>query len=143
MMDDFNAMCGNIEEGLGTAQSTANTALSTAETARTAASGAQSTANTALAKANNAYSPDQMPYVVGSYVGTGIHQDIHIGFKAKFIIISGQTIETESPEVLLATGTMNTGLLVVHADYISVYPAKGYYPQIDLKGRTYHYIAFR
>lgn len=125
------------------AQTAANTAQSTADSATTAASAAQSTADTALAKATNAYSPNQKPYVVGSYVGTGNIMRIYIGFKPSFVIISGQTIEESSPAVLLATGPVNNGLIQFFIDYLELYPAVGYYPNIVLKGRTYRYIAFR
>lgn len=125
------------------AQTIASEAQLAANNAHAAADAAQSTATNALEKANSAYSPDQKPYVVGSYVGTGDFMRIRTGFRPSFLIISGQTIEKTSPEVLLATGDVDNGLIGFHIDYFTVYPAVGYYPNIVLKDRTYHYIAFR
>lgn len=143
MRTDFNQMCADIDQGIREAQSAADTAQANAGTAQAAAGNAQATADTALSKANKAFCPDLMPYKVGSYVGTGKHQMVSTGFKPSFIIISGQTLESESPEVLLATGRVDTPQIHFHIDYVDVYPAVGYFPQIDLNGRTYHFIAFR
>lgn len=147
---DFNEAMSSLEEGIAAAQTAANTAQASAgnaqtaaDNAQTAADNAQTSANAAMVKASAAFSPDQMPYVVGSYVGTGAPQDIVFGFRPSFIIISGQKTEAENPAVLFVTGNDNSGPIHFYADFIEIYPTTGYYPQIDIIGRTYHYIAFR
>lgn len=168
LMEDFNQMCTDIESGIESAkaeaktssqalseritaaqnaadaaQTSAGNAQAAAENAQAAAGNAQTAADAAMEKANNAYSSDQKPYVVGSYVGTGGVVTINTGFRPSFVIISGQTIETTSPAVFLATGDVNNAQIGFRDKYFSVYPAENYLPHIDLVGRTYHYIAFR
>ena len=60
MMEDFNRMCADVEEGLRETAAAAATALSAANSkpSSSAVSNAQNTANQALAKANAAYCPD-------------------------------------------------------------------------------------
>ena len=87
MMEDFNQMCSDIDEGIKTAQDTADTAESKADAA-------QSSANAVA----DAYTPGNQPYVVGSYTGTGADMTITLGFRPKFLILSGMesTITTNS-----------------------------------------------
>lgn len=101
MRTDFNQMCADIESGLtrnaadaasANAKTAADAASATSEASSAAAQAtqkAQSTADAALAKANAAYSPDQPPYVLGTYTGTGKELSVDLGFKANFIIIGG------------------------------------------------------
>lgn len=168
LMNDFNQMCKDIESGIESAkteaktssqalseritaaqnaadaaQASAGSAQTASGNAQTAADNAQAAADAAMEKANAAFSPDQMPYVVGSYVGTGRQMRIYTGFRPSFLIISGQTAEETSPEVLLATGKPLSEQLGLYTDFFWIYPAEGYYPQLLLEGRTYYYIAFR
>ena len=59
MMGDFNQMCSDIDRGLTTAQSTANAA----------------------------YTPDNKPYVVGSYTGNRGINVINVGFRPSFCLL--------------------------------------------------------
>lgn len=153
MRKDFNQMCADMEAGLdenaaaaAAAQAAADNAQASAGNAQTAADNAQATADNAMEKANNAYAPDQKPYVVGSYIGAGYSIDVYIGFRPSFLIISGQTVETTSPPVFLATGDVgevSKGQIVFFDTFMTVYPVEGFYPQINLPNRVYYFIAFR
>ena len=94
MMDDFNRMCADVEEGLRETAAAAASALSAANSkpSSSAVSNAQNTANQALAKANAAYCPDFKPYVTGTYTGKGDGQvnEVTVGFKPLLLIITGQ-----------------------------------------------------
>ena len=142
MMEDFNQMCSDIDEGIKTAQDTADTAESKADAA-------QSSANAVA----DAYTPGNQPYVVGSYTGTGADMTITLGFRPKFVIISGMGTDVmlnQSDEWTtyfgLCDGTVlsnrlaftDTGFLVRarHAAY-------DYFPDFTDTGRVYGYIAFR
>ena len=61
MMGDFNQMCSSIDQGLTTAQSSAD----------------------------KAYSPEKKPYAVGSYTGNHGIKTINLGFHPSFLIITG------------------------------------------------------
>ena len=69
-MEDFNQMCAAIDQGIKGAQDTAETAQANASAAQTAAD--------AVA---DAYTPDNKPYVIGTYTGNGYGtQEITLGF---------------------------------------------------------------
>lgn len=151
MMEDFNQMCANMEKGLKENSSDAAHAERIADAARSTASSAVSMAEQAINKAkaaqktaDNAYSPDQKPYVVGSYVGNGIRLDIvDMDFKPSFIIISGQESGTTDMDVLLATAAVDRINITFHPNGFRLYNPEGEFPHINIKDRTYHYIAFR
>ncbi len=65
MRTDFNQMCAGLEDGLTTAQAAANAAQQTADAAAV------------------------LPYVIGTYTGTGADLSIDVGFRPRFLIISG------------------------------------------------------
>ena len=142
MMEDFNQMCSDIDEGIKTAQDTADTAESKADAA-------QSSANAVA----DAYTPGNQPYVVGSYTGTGADMTITLGFRPKFLILSGMesTITTNSTSTWdryfgLCDGSI-LSLRVAFSDTgFTVYARGGSrqnFPDFTDSGRTYCYIAFR
>lgn len=149
LMEDFNEAMSGIDGGIAEAKTTAETAESKADAAQSAAEAAQNSAD-ALA---DAYTPNNQPYVVGSYTGTGEDMTITLGFRPKFVLISGMGSDTmlnESDEWTayygLCDGTVlskrlaftNTGF-IARAKY-GFYDA---YPDFTASGRVYGYIAFR
>ena len=146
MMDDFNEMNGSIEAGM--TETAAEAAAATA-----AANAAQSVATTAKQTADAAFSPSQMPYVTGSYQGTGGARTIELGFRPSFVIVSGmKTIQHGSPLDELACYFGASGGYAVssklqitdtgftlHQQDVSY----GYYPYLNAPSRWYDYIAFK
>ena len=142
MMEDFNQMCSDIDEGIKTAQDTADTAESKADAA-------QSSANAVA----DAYTPGNQPYVVGSYTGTGADMTITLGFRPKFLILSGMesTITTNSTSTWdRYFGLCDGSILSLRVAFLdtgfTVYARGGSrqnFPDFTDSGRTYCYIAFR
>ena len=66
MMEDFNDAMSDIDEGLNEVKSM-------------------------VENVQDAYTPDNMPFVIGTYTGNGAetNRDIDLGFKPRFVIISG------------------------------------------------------
>ena len=142
MMEDFNQMCSDIDEGIKTAQDTADTAESKADAAQTAAN--------AVA---DAYTPGNQPYVVGSYTGSGADMSITLGFRPKFLILSGMESSSATNSTLawdryfgLCDGSIMP-LRVTFTDTGFTVFARGNsyqnYPDFTDSGRTYCYLAFR
>ena len=149
LMEDFNDAMAGIDQGIQGAKAAADTAESKADAAQAAAEIAQSSADAVA----DAYTPGNQPYAVGSYTGTGADMTITLGFRPKFVIISGMGTDVmlnQSDEWTtyfgLCDGTVlsnrlaftDTGFLVRarHAAY-------DYFPDFTDTGRVYGYIAFR
>ena len=141
-MEDFNQMCSDIDQGIKTAQDTADTAESKADAA-------QSSANAVA----DAYTPGNQPYVVGSYTGTGADMTITLGFRPKFLILSGMESSSATNSTLawdryfgLCDGSIMP-LRVTFTDTGFTVFARGNsyqnYPDFTDSGRTYCYLAFR
>ena len=128
----FNQAMENIDAGITAAQEAAETAQGTAAAARSEAAA--------------------LPYVVGSYTGTGAELTITLGFQPRFLIISGMqdtlagnsTLEWDRSFGLTAGNAIphrlkltSTGFVVYPQDY-----AHYYYPNFTEEGRVYDYIAF-
>ena len=135
-------MCSDIDEGIKTAQDTADTAESKADAA-------QSSANAVA----DAYTPGNQPYVVGSYTGTGADMTITLGFRPKFLILSGMESSSATNSTLawdryfgLCDGSIMP-LRVTFTDTGFTVFARGNsyqnYPDFTDSGRTYCYLAFR
>ena len=77
-MEDFNSAMSNIENGVTSAAATADAAQNEAEQARFLAQ------KTAL----NAFTLENLPYQVGSYMGIEVEQDIVLGFRPSFLIVA-------------------------------------------------------
>lgn len=123
MMGDFNQMCSDIDRGLTTAQSTANAA----------------------------YTPDNKPYVVGSYTGNRGINVINVGFRPSFLIICGdKSFSTPSGHSSslgdsfgIITANHNYGLVTLTDTGFQVTHDNNLYPQLNDTVDVYVYIAFR
>ena len=153
-MDDFNDAMANIESGLNAAdaaQSAAASALSKANAAQSAAQTAQSAANAAQSAANRAFSTENMPFVVGSYVGCGTEAaHIGLGFKPSLVIVSGVTESASGFDPAYFVITRENQNVCRRLDIMPkgfcAYPDGNQgvtYPRMNELGRTYDYIAFR
>lgn len=164
MMEDFNDAMAGIDGGIAEAKTAANTAQSAAESAAAAASQAQSTANaaqsaaaaaqstadaaqsaaaTAQQTADNAWAPDNPPFVLGSYQGSGsstrTSNKITLGF---------------TPQVFFITNTDSAFLVAYGQDYLCdaqvtwnsdglTLTSDDLYSRMDERNKMYHYCAFR
>ena len=138
MMDDFNAAMASMESGMTRAEGKADTAISTANAAK-------QTANAAAAA---------RPYVVGSYTGKSEPQDINLGFKPAFVIVSGMrstvtsniTTDFDRYFAMTAGNLMKSRIKITDTGF-TVYPFEpsiyGAYPNLNESGRGYDYIAFK
>ena len=125
MMEDFNRAFSDIDEGIKTAQDTAEMA----------------------------YSSTNQPYVTGQYTGTGADITITLGFRPKFLIVSGMqstaagnsTDEWDRSFALCDGTILSKRLAFTDTGFIA--RAQGYpydyYPHFTESGRVYSYIAFR
>jgi len=137
-MSDFNDAMANIESGMST----------NAE----AAAAAQTTAD-------NAYSPDNKPFVVGSYTGQTGDQKITLGFMPSFLIVSGMRASfTEGDTTAFdryfamigSTGStlggqMQYRLRLLEDGFIAYQAGNNnsQLPLLNQPNRPYFYIAFR
>ena len=92
-----------------------------------------------------------LPYVTGSYIGDGstTNRTINLGFKPKFVIITGGSRSTswDSEQIYrfalvgpsgtstTMAGLTNTGFTVTNSSF--------QYPQLNASGTEYGYIAFK
>ena len=120
MMDDFNQMCNRIESGIISAENSAKRAQDTAE---------------------------QLPYVIGTYTGNGKTQDVEIGFRPSFLIISGPIHHdsgSANAESVLIGRVNNIEYLAKITDQgVTVTEIESFYPHLNWLGVMYNYIAFR
>ena len=148
-MEDFNGAMAAMDQGMAEAKVAAETAQEAAGTAQAAAEIAQSSANAVA----DAYTPGNQPYVVGSYTGTGADMTITLGFRPKFLILSGMesTITTNSTSTWdRYFGLCDGSILSLRVAFLdtgfTVYARGGShqnFPDFTDSGRTYCYIAFR
>ena len=142
LMEDFNDAMAGIDQGIQGAKAAAETAQTTADTAEQKAE--------ALA---DAYTPSNQPFVVGTYVGTGKDTTVTLGFRPKFVVISGMQPGTQSNSTsdwdryfALCDGSIMP-LRVTFTDTGFTVFARGNsyqnYPDFTDSGRTYCYLAFR
>ena len=137
LMEDFNDAMAGIDLGIQGAR----TAADNAQAAATAAQ------NTASAVAD-AYTPDNKPYVVGYYSGSGIGaQQIDLGFRPSMVIVSGEKRTTDQTDVMLYTAIAaanGPGLTISLTDTgFEVSTVGDYLPYLNACGYSYRYIAFR
>ena len=101
MMEDFNTAMANIESAIDGAKGDAASANAAAESARseaqTAAEKAQAAAQTADAITAKAFSPDNMPYKLGTYTGTGLTLTVEVGFRPKAVVTAGRPYSLSEP----------------------------------------------
>ena len=141
LMEDFNDAMSGIDGGIAAAQSAANNAQSTANNA-------QSTASAAQSAANNAYCPENKPYAIGRYYGKGeTAQTITLGFKPSYLIISGQTGDSNDADksigIFHGQNMGNKVTLSSTGFTVAEQSSSALYPLLNSMGRTYGYIAFR
>ena len=140
MMEDFNQMCAAIDQGIKTAQSTADTAESKADAAQTTASAAQTTAGAA-------YCPSNKPYVFGSYEGTSHNQHIVLGFRPSAVLIyecySGDSAEEAAGGCSLHCDDEISSNVSPEDEGFHLRIDYGGYPYTNRNGYTYVYMAFR
>lgn len=121
---DFNDAMASIETGMKNAQDTAS----------------------------NAFAPGRFPYTVGSYVGNGGTTTILLGFRPRFLILTGQTmsgsdnytrgIMIAGPGLMTnALAFLDNGFSITNYDSIGTY--NGDRPRMNNLDTRYHYIAFR
>ena len=135
MMEDFNGAMSDIDQGIKTAQDTAETAQANASAAQTAA--------TAVA---DAYTPDNKPYVVGSYSANGSGVTVELGFKPSLVIISGERYSTDTEDMMLYTviATADSpGMVIEFTNTGFRTLGVGSYAPYLCDKRAYRYIAFR
>ena len=148
-MEDFNDAMAAMDQGMAEAKVAAEAAQEAAGTAQAAAEIAQSSADAVA----DAYTPGNQPYVVGSYTGTGADMTITLGFRPKFLILSGMESSSATNSTLawdryfgLCDGSIMP-LRVTFTDTGFTVFARGNsyqnYPDFTDSGRTYCYLAFR
>ena len=141
LMEDFNDAMAGIDQGIQGAKAAAETAQTTADTAEQKAE--------ALAAA---YTPSNQPFVGGTYVGTGEDTTVTLGFRPKFVVISGMQPGTQSNSTsdwdryfALCDGNVLSGrVMFTDTGFVARREISGaFYPVLHVEGRTYCYIAFR
>ena len=156
---DFNQMCEDMEAGLN--KTAADAAADTAQV-RNSAAQAQSTANTAVSKADAAqatadaaYCPSFQSYVVGSYAGPGYDNSltIELGFRPKFVIITGQEVSEQNAvtnAAIAADGLLPSAVIFLDNGFRvqgARYTVGTGQPERSIRiyelNKTFHYIAFR
>ena len=166
LMKDFNQMCADMEAGLSktAADASAETARAQADAAsaleavraaaaraQKSAENAQAAAAAAQAAADAAFRPDYMPFVIGSYTGSGMTSGstkVTLGFRPRFVIISSQTLSNaEEVRHVFITGDrpqMNEPI-TIDDDGFTVYAPSNMNSPFPLLNDTksYYYIAFR
>ena len=136
MMGDFNEAMAGIDGGIAAAKTAADTAKTTADAAQ--------------ATADAAYSPNNMPYAIGTYIGNNSTKTIELGFRPRFLIISGDEGSTSMvghyQEYGEHVGFMSTDFIydtVTLTDTgFKVVSNSSSYPRLN-EHKTYIYIAFQ
>lgn len=135
LMEDFNDAMAGIDLGLQGAKAAADTAESKADAAQAAAS--------AVA---DAYTPDNKPFVVGSYSANGSGVTVELGFKPSLVIISGERYSTDTEDMMLYTviATADSpGMVIEFTNTGFRTLGVGSYAPYLCDKRAYRYIAFR
>ena len=161
MMDDFNAMCGNLEAGLEKTASDASKRSdqiqASADAAMAAANRAQQSAEAAQETAGSAYCPGNLPYSIGMYYGNGEKVSITLGYTPQFLIITAQSEQANNEDIcgvavignmrgssnMLSSVTfLDNGFTVQNPGGV---PNVGgqFYPMMNQRNKVYYYIAFR
>ncbi len=106
----------------------------------------QAAADAAQATADAAYSPQQKPYVLGSYVGTGTYgtknpTKLTLGFQPSivFVLYNGE-LQMMATRKMSAVKNLTLSWL---EDGVSWYNTQGEILQMNSSGTTYYYVAFQ
>ena len=172
MMEDFNAMCGNMEAGLektardaantaaqvqSSASALANKAQASADAAMAAAGRAQDAADNAQKTADNAFCPEKLPYSIGMYYGNNEETIITLGYPPRFVIVTAQSPRANNEDIgnIIVAGYASkyanmSSCITFLEDGFSIKNPGGkpdaggaYYPMMNRTNGKYLYIAFR
>ena len=151
MMDDFNDAMNRLETGLKSNADAASALSSRITAAQNAANAAKSAADAAQSTANTARSEAAvLPYVVGSYTGTGAAQSVRLGFKPKFLIISGSVPVSGAFKygmdylAITAGNSVSEKVQLTSTGFSLTPPTEEYgLPNLTMNKRVYDYIAFK
>ena len=140
-MEDFNGAMNNIESGI-------DGAMDEAADAKNIANFAKATAVAANQAAGNAYSPDNKPYVVGSFIGNGGTKEINLGFRPSLLIICSDQMASNSvaagSRIAMSAGGVNPQRIAITKTCFRVtYTSSAPFPTINYANGTFDYIAFR
>ena len=140
-MEDFNTMNNSIEAGLDSNAAAAASAVNIANFAK-------STATAAQQAAGNAYSPDNKPYVVGSFIGNGGTKEINLGFRPSLVLICSDQMASNSvaagSRIAMSAGGVNTQrIAITKTGFRVTYTSSVPFPTINYANGTFDYIAFR
>ena len=141
-MEDFNDAMAAMDQGMAEAKVAAETAQEAAGTAQAAAEIAQSSADAVA----DAYTPDNKPFVVGSYSANGSGVTVELGFKPSLVIISGERYSTDTEDMMLYTviATADSpGMVIEFTNTGFRTLGVGSYAPYLCDKRAYRYIAFR
>ena len=150
LMEDFNQAMAGIDTGIKSAQDTADSGAAAASAAQTTADRAENKAdaakNAADAITGKAYTPDNKPFVTGSYTGNGATQTISLGFRPSAVLVGCTGGPTPNDNTFFTCGTVTPyeGSFSITATGFSVTAASdGRMTQLNASGMAYDYIAFR
>ena len=141
-MEDFNDAMAAMDQGMAEAKVAAEAAQEAAGTAQAAAEIAQSSADAVA----DAYTPDNKPFVVGSYSANGSGVTVELGFKPSLVIISGERYSTDTEDMMLYTviATADSpGMVIEFTNTGFRTLGVGSYAPYLCDKRAYRYIAFR
>ena len=100
-----------------------------------------------LTELETAYSPNNKPFVVGRYQGTGSSAPttVTLGFRPSMLIITGTETNGTLQESIITDGTkMSYRLELTNTGFIAYQPGENAHDYPDLnKAHFYAYIAFR
>ena len=94
----------------------------------------------------DAYTPDNKPFVVGSYSANGSGVTVELGFKPSLVIISGERYSTDTEDMMLYTviATADSpGMVIEFTNTGFRTLGVGSYAPYLCDKRAYRYIAFR
>ena len=150
MMEDFNEAMAAIDGGIKAAQNTADGGAAAAENAQATADRAEGKADAARTVADTitskAYTPENKPFVIGSYTGNGETQTINLGFRPTALIVGYGGIITSNYNVFLTNGTVQPyegELTLTDSGFTVTAASDGRTIQLNASGYVYDYIALR
>ena len=150
MMEDFNEAMAAIDGGIKAAQNTADGSAAAAENAQATADRAEGKADAARTVADTitskAYTPDNKPFVIGTYTGNGDTQTIDLGFRPTALIVGYGGIIMTNFNSLITCGSVKPyeGALDFTDNGFTVTAAgDGRTIQLNGSGYVYDYIALR
>ncbi len=133
LMEDFNEMCANIESAI--------------DGAKDEASGADQELRQEI---GNCFSPENKPYVMAAYTGTGEQQTIDLGFRPAAVIVFERTYAAypaagySAPSLHTGeSGTRRVVGITGRGFVLSAQSSTADYPRVNRASEGYLYIALR